>query len=182
MKSCAIRDLVHATHSFNAWVCFCLLESDPRPYSDSQVSIALHMEVRKIRIAMTQLWDDNFIKRVNTNGIWVFDREACLSAVRSRLHVIEDERVKQCDAQNSHDRLYCQTCATSTSLNDTMMDMMLNGEEPKCEVCDTILTTVPESDVILDHCRRVLSAIQVTTTSASSLAISDTTDETVLCS
>ena len=152
-------------HDTTAWLCFCVVRQRPGVFSDLQISVVLHTEIKQVRAAMTRLWTDHLVTRVNANGYWRFDEEECRPEVLRRLQIIlETEK----DAASTDDALECSTCVLLYKLDgDHIMTQLMAGENPAC-VCGEELSEPSSKNEALQFATRRVGLLQVTTTSASS--------------
>ena len=153
-------------HDTLSWVCFCLLIGEKRIFSDLQISVLLHTELKQVRSALTRLWNDNLIVRTNASGFWRVDVDICRSHVVKKLRAIADsEKLVYSEDKNC---LCCPDCGIEFDVDSThVIDALMMGNEPRCH-CGAELCKPPQKDDISAFVNSRLHAIQVITTSASS--------------
>ncbi len=167
-----LQALVRDVHDTIPWLCFCALSLEDRVYSETQLSVMLHLDLKQIRSALQQLWKDNLVSRVNASGLWRLDVERCRLTVIDRLKKMEraEKMLNDQEKGGSDADLYCPTCQKSHEIDAEVMDAMQRGEEPRCSVCNHLLGDRPKLDSMLRHITSRICAFQVTTTNASSSA------------
>lgn len=155
-----IRDV----HSTVAWLCFCVLHHEKRTLSDTQLSIMLHTDVKRIRSSLNELWTDNMVVRVSNAGHWKLDLQACRAAVVGRLRAIKS--ANETRASKHKDSLVCSACGNAVEVeSEYVMDFMMKGQDPLCTCGSELIALSPSK--LEDFVDRRLATLQATTSSAS---------------
>lgn len=157
---------VRDVHDTLSWLCFCIMVNENRVFSDVQISVILHTELKQVRTALTRLWNDDLVVRTNANGLWRVDIEKCSRCVVDRLKtILAAEKSESSEDENC---LQCPDCDTSFDLNsEHVIEALMSGTEPCCHCGKELCQSQPKENIIELVTSR-LHAAQVITRSASS--------------